>query len=357
MKKIIQTTALAFLVFNLSGCQQGKPDMPHERSASDPAPHPPGSKTDKPTLIASVRATPKPNQYMVVLEWNGVSTDPEAWTLDKLDGKILTAPFTTLAGSVRRFTDLEVKAGKTYTYSLKAEQREETQPLESATVAIPRDLEIKGAQTVSSLPRINRLFLYPDSHLITMGREFHLDVNEIVSEDGTIESFPEKAVTAPAGANGRSGEAMNIRAKRGTGILHVVARGEDGVPGSRGANGIPGANGAPGYCFGCGPNVKPGHHGPVRPFCDAMTAWPGRDGEPGTDARDGYPGATAEMPQNFSSKSSSLPGSVSFPENPWPRWSGWTWRRRWPRRDARAGMGSGCSTGLPVGAPGEAKRP
>ena len=275
-----QAILITLVAFGLWGCQNSKTEPPADSPSVDvtapkPADEIAKKKKKNPTFTASVRSTPKPNVYVVVLEWRNVASDPDAWTIDKRDGQIIVAPFSTLAGSVRRLTDLDVIAGKTYTYSLKTDQREDSEPLESVTVTIPKDQEIHGKQELGSLTKINRLFLYPDSELITQGKEFQLEVNEILSQGGTIESFAENAAPSIPGSDGKSAESIHIRAKGGTGVLHLIARGENGAQGIPGTAGTPGAPGKAGFCWSEASYVFPGDGGPAG---DGLEGGPGGHG-------------------------------------------------------------------------------
>jgi hypothetical protein len=72
---------------------------------------------------------------------------------------------------------------------------------------------------------VNRLFLTKGSQLETLGLNITIAVNEIISDDGIIESFPRNK-EASAGQSGQSGGFLQIQAKRGSGKLHIFARGE-----------------------------------------------------------------------------------------------------------------------------------
>lgn len=281
--RVLPFILMAFVILS---CQNGNGGPDGSNPGATAKSTPPAKKEEKaPTFTASVRATPMPNRYLVVLEWGGIASDPDVWALDKREEKALIAPFTTVAGSVRRFTDTDVVAGRTYTYSLKVESREDAEPIESATVTIPRDLEIRGKRVLRSIKDINRLFLAKQSHLITLGKEFHLEVNEIVSTNGTIESFADKTTATIAGMDGRAAGLMTIRAKRGSGVLNIIARGENGAVGKPGATGAAGMAGKTGGCYTCTRSafVPAG-------YCIGNTFLPGGDGGPAGDGSTGGQG-------------------------------------------------------------------
>jgi hypothetical protein len=197
-------------------------------------------------LDARMESLPEPNKYKVKLKWRGLDA-PSPLYLYRGNQKTLQQ-VTQLTPALTQYEDATVQAGETYQYFITTIENGGPVNRASASVDIPRDLELRGNAVLKSMNGFNRLFLYRDTVLTTLGKDTALQVNEIISDDATLQSFP-SGQKAPSGQNGRTGGSIDIRAKRGSGRLHIFARGEsggdglDGLPGSAGANGIQGQAG------------------------------------------------------------------------------------------------------------------
>lgn len=121
--------------------------------------------------------------------------------------------------------------------------------------------------------------------LYTLGSETLLEVEDLISDEGSIVTFPKDQRAAPAVA-GRSGGHIYIQASKAQGQLSVVMRGEHG---GHGINGAPpdehlrGANGAEviGFC----PVFSDDR--PSRPPPNATSGQPGLKGYAGTSGGNG----------------------------------------------------------------------
>ncbi len=119
------------------------------------------------------------------------------------------------------------------------------------------DLVISERVVIKSYPeKIRRLTILDGAVLATNGHPLSLDVEEIVSFNGRIDTTP--VDPAPSlGSAGSSGGLFHLSAKRGRGNLLIVAGGQnggEGVKGSvgaRGAKGPRGNNGEAGYELDC----------------------------------------------------------------------------------------------------------
>ncbi len=105
----------------------------------------------------------------------------------------------------------------------------------SKKVLIPQDLiitelnsEIKEDQFI----KVNRLYLSVHP-LRTNGFKVRIDADQIISEKGIIESFPENA-QAPFDTDGRSAGELLINSKIARGELKIIMQGEHGGNGSKG---------------------------------------------------------------------------------------------------------------------------
>lgn len=112
---------------------------------------------------------------------------------------------------------------------------------------IASDLVISERMVIKSYPeKIRRLTILEGAVLATNGHPLSLDVEEIVSFNGRIDTTPTEPV-ASVESHGASGGLFQLSAKRGRGNLHIVAGGQNGGVGAKGALGDPGSKGARGH--------------------------------------------------------------------------------------------------------------
>lgn len=214
-----------------------------------PVPVCPPDSQDECPLRATTEALPEPNKYRVHLSWPAVGA-ARGWIIQREDHQGFMRHLITLEADKRSFVDASVRAGEPYRYELGAMGESGFVVRGTAQFKIPFDFLVTGVIPAPDLKGVNRVFFSPASRIITYGQTFEVNVNEIVSENGTIETFPEgrRADTENAG---RAGGLVQIRAKTGRGVLHIVARGENGgagAPGGAGAAGPKGTRGNEGQC-------------------------------------------------------------------------------------------------------------
>ena len=236
-KEPLMLNAILFVTLLLFGCAQD--DTTPKVVANAPPQVASG-------LDAHVESLPEPNKYKVKLTWRGFDA-PSPLYLYRGNQKALQQ-VTQLTSASTRYEDPTVQAGEKYQYFIATIENGGPVNRASATVDIPHDLEVRGNASLKSADGINRLFLYRDTVLTTLGQTVIVQVNEIISDDAILQSFP-SGQKAPSGQSGRAGGSIDIRAKLGSGRLHIFARGEsggdglDGLPGSAGANGTQGQAG------------------------------------------------------------------------------------------------------------------
>jgi hypothetical protein len=228
MRFILLIAALGFV----SGC------------SFEEAPELPGSSA----LKAYVDPKPEPNHYEVKLRWAIPESGP-SWVIHRQEDGKSPVLLSTLPASANEYADSNVDPGKKYKYQLGALTEGNYQDVAATSIMVPKDMVVKDRQVISGVNGIGRLFLSSTARLVTEGKDAVIAVDEIISENGAIESFSEGA-QAPNGQNGRNGGPITIKVKRGRGNLIVHARGEAGGAGVPGANGVNGRKGqAGGYAL------------------------------------------------------------------------------------------------------------
>jgi hypothetical protein len=207
---------------------------------------------DPDSFTVNVEALPKPNQYQSHLKWNVKDDEGDHWIIQRqTDGKD-TITVATVSHDTREYVDTSVVAGTTYHYGLASDESDALTVKKSLDVTVPKDISVNGSTALSSANGIGRLIIPKGSKIYTNGKDIEMFVEQIISDGGSIETFPE-GQTAAANTAGRSGGVLKIHARTGSGSLTVVARGENGGPSTTsGAPGAPGLNGIPGNNANCG---------------------------------------------------------------------------------------------------------
>ncbi len=108
------------------------------------------------------------------------------------------------------------------------------------------DLIISERVVMTSYPdRIGRLIILETGVLVTNGHQLSLEVEELVSHGGTIDTTSMSPIPQN-GEDGRHGKTFHLSAKSGRGSLKVLAKGQAGAKGTKGATGSTGAKGGRG---------------------------------------------------------------------------------------------------------------
>ena len=202
-------------------------------------------------LKAEILAGEEANSYQI--RFSFPKSRSGTWFLRKVakaEARAFVLPISS-AQLASGFLDADVRAGGKYAYALAdglGSDSKETTPLE---IEVPKDLKISefkdsGPNSAKSeITGYRRLFLERSNSLSTLGRQFSIDVEEIHSNGGEIQTFPENK-TGDLGQNGRTGGTLAVRAKRVVGTLRIILRGERGGQGLKGPLGPKGATGAQG---------------------------------------------------------------------------------------------------------------
>jgi hypothetical protein len=251
-------------------------------------------------MTAEVVGKDAANSYEVQLKFSDLAGGQ--WFLRKSDAessKTYVFPLNEKQKS-EGFVDPDVFSEKTYSYSLSSGPTSESPATPPLTIEIPRDLKIAR---LSAFPNSNfdlnikgyhRLFLDESSVITSDGHALTIEVDEIRSIGGTIQTF-EPSKVARLAADGQVPALISIKAKKLVGTLKVILRGEQAGKGQQGApgeTGLPGKTGTEtymgllgGFCRGR-PEIRgeefqkthPGRGGVGGQGFTGMPGYPGKQG-------------------------------------------------------------------------------
>jgi hypothetical protein len=131
---------------------------------------------------------------------------------------------------------------------LRDKNKSETQNIPELVVENEYSLAVPLIQSQQTFLRFGRLVLKPGAKFLTQGTNVHIEVDELISDDGTIASFKELQI-APPQTPGRDGGHLELIVRRASGHLTLAMRGEQGGKGAPGATPdatMIGSQGAPG---------------------------------------------------------------------------------------------------------------
>jgi hypothetical protein len=199
---------------------------------------------------ANAEGRGQPNQYQVHLTWLQ-SNLPAGLALKRKDSDLNVITMPAFSAISRDYVDTSVVAGKRYQYFIGTGDDENFVILKEADVTIPTDLVVNGMTELQNVVSVGRLYLASGSKIVTHGERLELNVGEIISKGGVIESFDESDMASPQ-TPGKAGGEVIVRAKKGQGNLTIYARGERGGTGLQGNPGTVGGTGGPGVSGLCG---------------------------------------------------------------------------------------------------------
>lgn len=190
-------------------------------------------------LHVAIEGLREPNQYQVVIKWDEPRLERN-WILYRKESDDIPVPLHKEADPACSYIDSSVISGKNYRYLLKSTDSEAIS-LEAGPVSIPVDLVIDGATEITRA-KVNRLFFRKGAHINSKGTPISFEVNEIVSEDATIDMSPVRRVMSP-GTDGNSCGPITIKAIQASGNLELICNAENGSDGTDGHNGSDGTVG------------------------------------------------------------------------------------------------------------------
>lgn len=175
-----------------------------------------------------VQPTTKPEKYMVYFGWPQMSEAKRIRVRMEQALAVVEPTQTTFSHEVNHNQTL------TYTFDVLSSDTRIEKSF-SKQVKIPRDFVVRDGQnqfTENTKLNIRRLYLGAVP-LITNGFNVEITTDELISDKGIIETFPE-GIKADPNQDGRAGGELNLNVRIAAGILRVYMRGENGGDGTKG---------------------------------------------------------------------------------------------------------------------------
>lgn len=191
-----------------------------------------------------VQPTTKPEKYMVYFGWPQLSEAKRIRIRMEQTLAVVEPSQTTFSHEVNHNQTL------TYTFDVLSTDTKIEKSF-SKQVKVPRDFVVRDGQnqfTENTKLSVKRIYL-GSTPLVTNGFNVELTADELISEKGIIQTFPD-GIKAGPDQDGRSGGELSIVASVAAGTLRVYMRGENGGDGTKGpsyasraADGSPAGNG------------------------------------------------------------------------------------------------------------------
>jgi hypothetical protein len=122
--------------------------------------------------------------------------------------------------------DRKVVPGETYTYSFTLNSNPKYHQRHTATIKIPKDIVLDGVTRHSELKDYRRVIFNKDAVVVTGGARFEINAEEIISDQGSIQTLA-SSETAALGVDGLHGGEIKVSAKRANGRLSILAHGQE----------------------------------------------------------------------------------------------------------------------------------
>lgn len=175
-----------------------------------------------------------PNSYAIDLSWS--KTDMLVFLREYPD-----KTFAKIDKSIQ-FHRFPVKGGTNSKIEIESRENEAGSLMDHLTleIAIPADLVINKTYSLSGdlKKECGRLFFRPGA--IRQLYNFNLELNceELISENGQIETFPENMSATKKGADGRDGGTAKLHFQKARGNISIYLKGENGANGRNGLLGF-----------------------------------------------------------------------------------------------------------------------
>lgn len=237
---------------------------------------------------------PEPHQYKVLIEWRATNLEPSVFFIIKRndwnEGRVVQ-------GGQSFYYDEQVLEGEKYTYQVQMINGPKTGVADWSEIQIPQDKVFEGENEIVGgfLGQYNRIFFKNQVRLFWLGEDFEIRTQEIYSDGGVLEAFPQDQKQAALGNPGLAAGSLKIKARKLVGDLFIRADGQMGGRGETGEKGTTGKNGGVGpdtfLHWGKPESMPPGaalHRGYYF-VCDPPRP-PGQTGEVGGQGLPGAPG-------------------------------------------------------------------
>jgi hypothetical protein len=255
--------------------QEMKPAAPVSESVDAESKHPPS---------AVVRPLPEPRHYAVKLSWGSLIY--EAAYLSRVRNEDRAQVRFDVAIGQEGYDDISAVSNESYHYLLCA-KADDGVLADFGSITIPRDYVVaSGRRLTDTVVGVGRLFIHKGAELTSSGRRLSIEAQEIIVDDATISTFVTSEREGVAGARGFDGDIIEVRARKASGRLRIVARGQHGAHGRRGANG---AEGGPGY------RGDPGRSEAGRCVSPPTNGGPGKPGGNGETGQSGGRGGNSPL--------------------------------------------------------------
>lgn len=176
-----------------------------------------------------VQPTTKAEKYMVYFGWPKMSEAVRVRIRMEQTLTVVDANQTTFSHEVNHNQTL------TYTFDVLG-MNNLIEKTFSKLVKVPRDFVVREGQnqfTDNTKLNIQRLFLSSSTPLTTNGFNIEIVTNELISDKGIIQTFPEGS-KASYSTDGKNGGSIVIKAKSAAGQLKAFMRGQNGGDGLKG---------------------------------------------------------------------------------------------------------------------------
>ncbi len=169
-------------------------------------------------------ATDEPNKYITHISWSK--------NLGAIQILVNNEIIFKTSGAITSFDDY-VEGGQIANYEIQqVDSSNKAMTQEKKKIEVPKDYVFTGKTVLSDnfIFAGGRLFLISSAVIQTLGYGLNIEVDQIISEDASIETYP-SGVKEPYEKNGISAGNINLKARTASGQLSVSMRGTHGGDG------------------------------------------------------------------------------------------------------------------------------
>lgn len=236
----LKIVSLLFSTLLIAGCgiEEVKQDEKKIVNSNHDVPKEPEKITAIPFKASSVeyKIVPldEPNSYAIDVSWN--KTDMLVF-LRQVPEKNFTK-----VNKDKQLHRFSVKGGSNNKIEIESRESDSGSLMDHLTleIVIPEDLVINKTYSLSGNVKkeCGRLFFRQGAIMQLYNFNLELNCDELISEDGQIETFPENMSATKKGADGRDGGTAKLRFRKARGKISIHLKGEDGANGRDGLLGF-----------------------------------------------------------------------------------------------------------------------